>query len=93
MLDRLRALYQKYNVITSHLVRFDKECPAPATYASAFGGLTGAFQAMFADVLTRVRNDVFEMISREARLIDEHEDFIVINRDFTVLIQPFRAGA
>ncbi len=88
MVERLRALYQKYNVITSRLVRFDQECPGPAAFATAFGGLTGAFQAMFADVLTRVRNDVFEMISREARLIDEHEDFIVINRDFTVLIQP-----
>jgi hypothetical protein len=88
MLERLRALYQKYNVITSRLVRSDKECPAPATYAATFGGLTGAFQAMYADVLARVRNDVFEMVSREARLIDEHEDFIVINRDFTVLIQP-----
>ena len=88
MLERLAALYRKYNVVTSRLVRFDKECPTPATVAAKFGGLTGAFQAMFADVLKRVRNDVFEAISREARLVDEHDDFIVINRDFTVLIQP-----
>jgi len=43
---------------------------------------------MFADVLQRVRNEVFQAISQEARIVDEHEDFIVINRDFTVLIQP-----
>ncbi len=72
MLQRLSALYEKYNVVTSRLVRFDSECPAPATVAARFGGLTGAFQA----------------IRQEARLVDEHEDFIVINRDFTVLIQP-----
>ncbi len=88
MIERLAALYQKYNVVTSRLIRFDKECPAPETVAARFGGLTGAFQAMFTDVLKRVRNDVFEAISQEARLVDEHDDFIVINRDFTVLIQP-----
>jgi len=88
MLLRLRALYDRYNLVTSRLLRFDGECPSPATYAAKFGGLSGAFQAMFADVLRRVRDDVFQAISRDARLIDEHDDFIVINRDFTVLIQP-----
>jgi DNA invertase Pin-like site-specific DNA recombinase len=88
MLLRLRALYEKYNVVTSRLIHFDKECPAPSTYATKFGGLSGAFQAMFGDVLQRVRNEVFQAISRDARLVDEHEDFIVINHDFTVLIQP-----
>jgi hypothetical protein len=56
MLHRLAALYEKYSVITLRLIRFDKDCPAPATYAVKFGGLGGAFQAMFADVLWRVRN-------------------------------------
>ena len=88
MLERLAALYQKYNVVTSRLIQFDDECPAPGTVAARFGGLSGAFQAMFTDVLKRVRNDVFEAISQEVRLVDEHEDFIVINQDFTVLIQP-----
>ena len=88
MLARLRAVYEKYHVVTSRLVRFDKDCPAPETYAAKFGGLTGAFQAMFGDVRDRIRNDVFKAIRREARLVDEHDDFIVINRDFTVLIQP-----
>ena len=88
MLERLAALYKRYNVVTSRLIRFDEECPAPKTVATKFGGLTGAFQAMSADVLQRVRNEVFQAISRDARLVDEHEDFIVINRDFTVLIQP-----
>ncbi|MBS3821806.1 MAG: recombinase family protein [Phycisphaerae bacterium] len=88
MLLRLRALYAKYNVVTSRLIRFDEECPAPSTYARKFSGLSGAFQAMFGDVIQRARNELFEAVSREARLVDEHEDFIVINRDFTVLIQP-----
>jgi len=88
MLLNLQALYAKYSVVTSRLIQFDPECPAPGTYAARFGGITGAFQAMFTDVLQRVRTEVSEAISQEVRLIDEHDDFIVINRDFTVLIQP-----
>ena len=88
MILRLRALYDKYNVVTSRLIRFDRECPAPETYAAKFGGISGAFQAMFADVQQRVRNDVFQAIRQEVQLVDEHDDFIVINRDFTVLVQP-----
>lgn len=88
MLQRLSVLYEKYNVLTSNLIRCDEESPSPATVAAQFGGLTGAFQAMFSDVLKRVREDVFKAISQQARLVDEYDDFIVINRDFTVLIQP-----
>ena len=88
MLARLQALYEKYNVVTSRIVQCDKECPAPSTYASKFGGFSGAFQTLFDDVLKRVKNDVFQAISTDARLVDEYEDFIVINQNFTVLIQP-----
>lgn len=88
MLERLRVIYNRYNIITSRLIRFDKECPSPAMYAAKFGGISGAFQAMFADILKRARDDVFQAISQEANLVDEYDDFIVINRRFTVLIQP-----
>ena len=88
MLASLRALYEKYHVITPQLIRFEKDCPAPSHYARVFGGAGGAFQAMFGDVLTRVKDEVFQAISREVRLVDAYEDFIVINQSFTVLVQP-----
>ena len=88
MLLRLRALYEKYNVVTPQLIRMDEDCPAPETYAAKFGGLSGAFQALFADVLQRVRQEVFQAIRHDVELVDEHEDFIVVNGDFTILIQP-----
>ena len=53
MLANLRALYAKYHVITSQLIRYEKNCPAPGLYADKFGGLKGAFQAMFGDVVGR----------------------------------------
>ena len=88
MLANLRALYEKYNVITSSLIRFEENCPAPSLYASKFGGLTGAFQAMFADDLNRVRDRVLHAIRREVEVVETYEDFIVINRHFTVSVQP-----
>ncbi|MBM4018929.1 MAG: recombinase family protein [Planctomycetes bacterium] len=88
MLANLRDLYEKYHVITSRLVRFEKKCPAPEFYASKFNGLTGAFQAMFADVLGRVRDRVLQAIRQEVKMVEVYEDFLVINRRLTVLVQP-----
>jgi DNA invertase Pin-like site-specific DNA recombinase len=88
MLASLRVLYEKYKVITPQLIRFEKDCPSPNRYAATFGGLTGAFQAMFTDVLNRVKDEVFKAISQEVQLVDTYEDFIVINGHFTVLVQP-----
>ncbi len=88
MLARLQAIYTRYNIVTSRLIQYDRECPSPDTYKTAFGGINGAFQAMFNDVRRRVRDRVFETISAQVRMVDEYDDFIVINRDFTVLIQP-----
>jgi DNA invertase Pin-like site-specific DNA recombinase len=88
MLNRLRQLYEEYGLITSNLVQFDSECPSAATYAARFGNLTGAFQHMFAEVLGRIKTEVFEAISESVRLVDEYENLIVINGSFTVVIQP-----
>ena len=88
MLANLRALYDKYNIITSSLIRFEKNCPAPSLYASKFGGLTGAFQAMFADDLNRVKDRVLHAIRQEVEVVETYEDFIVINQHFTVFVQP-----
>jgi hypothetical protein len=88
MLANLRAVYAKYHVITSRLIRCEKSCPAPSQYANKFGGLTGAFQAMFGDILSSVRDRVLETIRQDVKLVDTYEDFFVINGDFTVLVQP-----
>jgi hypothetical protein len=88
MLARLRVLYEKYSVVTSNLLHADPECLSPHTYARRFGGLAGAFQAMFRDVLDRVRSEVAAAIGQEAKAVDGYEDFLVINQGFTVLIQP-----
>lgn len=88
MMRRLQDIRQKWGLLTPGLIRFEKDCPAPSHFAKAFGGLAGAYQACFQDVLTRVKDEVFQAISRQVQLVDMYDDFIVINREFTVLVQP-----
>jgi len=88
MLANLRALYAKYHVITSRLIRTEKKCPSPDYYSGKFGGLTGAFQAMFGDAVSRAKDTVLAAIGQDVKLVDTYEDFIVINQSLTVLIQP-----
>lgn len=88
MLRRLQVLYEKYQIVTSQTLRFDVDTVSPATYASRFGSLNRAFQRVFSEVLRRAKDDVFKQIGTFVRLIDEYEDFVVVNQAFTVLIQP-----
>ena len=85
---RLQALYEKYQVITSQMVQFDPETASPATYCNRFGSLSNAFQQMHGPVLRKAKDEIAKEIGRVARLIDEYEDFLVVNQTFTVLIQP-----
>jgi len=87
MLANLRALYAKYHVITSQLIRFEKTCPSPTFYAQKFGGVSGAFQALFGDTVNRVKETIRDALSQTVRL-DAYEDFLVVNERLTVLVQP-----
>ncbi len=88
MLKRLRELYSEYGIITSKLIQYDDQYPSPGNYATCFGGLNGAFQAMFAEIISRAKKEVFNAICEQVRLVDEHDNFMVVNGDFSVLIQP-----
>ena len=88
MLCSLRALYEKYHLITSRMLRSERDCPSPGLYAHKFGGLTGAFQAIFADTLSRIKQTVVDAIGQTAQSVETYEDFIVVNQQFTVLVQP-----
>ncbi len=88
MTRRLKALYDKYQIITSDSVKFDVDAVSPSTYASRFGSFNRAIQQVFSDVLRKAKDDVFKQIGALARFIDEYEDFLVVDRALTVLIQP-----
>lgn len=88
LLKRLTGLYEKYAIITSALVKESPDAASPATYCARFGSMSRAFQQMFTGALKKAKDYVASEIGRSARLIDEHEDFLVVNQNFTILIQP-----
>jgi DNA invertase Pin-like site-specific DNA recombinase len=88
LLARMRRLYDRYALITARLLRFDPETPSPSTYIKHFGSLNGAFQQLHAAALDSVRGRVTEEILRVGPTVEPYEDFLVVNRSFTVLVQP-----
>lgn len=88
MLARLRALYEQYGIITGALINHDATSPSAASYASRFGSLPLAFQRLFAKTVERTAREVRERIDAEVAASDAYDDFLVLDRKLTVLIQP-----
>lgn len=88
MLTRLRELYSEYGILTSKIVQIDPQCASPGSFSKCFGTMNGAFQSMFSNVVSRIKNEVFNAICEQVRIVDEYDNFLVVNGDFTVLIQP-----
>jgi DNA invertase Pin-like site-specific DNA recombinase len=61
---------------------------APATYGKRFGSLDAAYQQVFRAALDPVRTQVEALVRSAAGEVEAYEDFLIINRKFTVLVQP-----
>jgi len=88
MVERLRQLFSEYGVIRPSLVRKDAESPSPATFAKRFSTLDAGYQKIFQKILDQTRGKVEHHLRKIATRVEPHEDFLVIDRRFTVLIQP-----
>ena len=88
MLVRLRALYERYGIVTAALLRHDSTIPNAGVYAGKFGSLPLAFQRLFMETLERTRHDVRKNIDSEVAVSEDYDDFLVLDRKLTVLIQP-----
>lgn len=88
MLAQLERLLQEHTLLRPSLIRFDSEAPSPAAYAKHFVSLDAAYQQVFRVALTEVRTEVESLLRGVVPNIESYEDFLVLNRKFTVLIQP-----
>lgn len=88
MVAKLRELEAKYNMVSSKIIASDDKGPRPGSVSREFGGMRGAYQALHSEVVERARNDIFAALADSVRIISEHNDFVIINNDFTVIIQP-----
>lgn len=88
MLAQLERLLREHDFLRPSLLRTDSEAPAAATYAKHFLSLDSAYQQIFRIALADVRTQVEAMLRGKVSGVESYDDFLVVNRSFTVLIQP-----
>jgi len=88
MIERLRQIFDQHGIIRSSLVRADAEAPSPSTFAKRFSSFDGACQKVFQEILHGTRVEVEARLREIVDEVEAHEDFLVINRRFTVLVRP-----
>lgn len=88
LLDHLTRLYREHGFIRASILRADASAPSASTYTAQFSSLDAAYQQLFRTTVDEVRGEVETRLRKEVEAIEAYEDFLVINRKFTVLVQP-----
>jgi DNA invertase Pin-like site-specific DNA recombinase len=88
MLQRLKEILNEYGFLRPSLLRGDRFSPSPTTYTTRFGSFDGACQSIYSDSLAKAYDNVLLKITEQVNLVEQYDNFIVIDNRFTVLIQP-----
>jgi hypothetical protein len=88
MLEQLTRLFLEHGYFRPSLVCADSVAPSPSTYVKRFTSLDAAYQQVFRVTLTSVRTEVESLVRGLVQQVETYDDFLVVNRKFTVLIQP-----
>lgn len=88
MLEQLERILQQHTFIRPSFLQSDATTPCASTYAKHFLSLDSAYQQIFRIALAEVRMRVETLLRGQVSEIESYEDFLVVNRSFTVLIQP-----
>lgn len=88
LLERLRAIYAKYGVLTKAGLHGAAGLPSLGAVTQRFGGMTGTLYQLHAEVHERVRLAVQASLSERHGKVVPHQDVLIIDDRFTVLIQP-----
>ncbi len=88
MLEQLERLLREHEFLRPSLVKTDAAAPSPSAYAKQFGSLDAAYQRLFRIALDEVKTEVESRLRTGVAEVESYDDFLVLNRKFTVLIQP-----
>lgn len=88
MIENLRRFHSMHGTIWPSLLKSDPESPTIRRYVSRFGSLDAAYQAVFEKTHSGVRGVVEGSLRSAIKEVESYHDFLVINRKFTVYIQP-----
>lgn len=88
MLEQLQRVLEAHQFIRPAFLRADATAPSWSTYAKHFSSLDAAYQQVFRFALQQVKQEVESQLRSLVQEVESYEDFLVLNRRFTVLIQP-----
>ena len=88
MLEHLERLHREHGFVRPCLLRADATAPSATTYATHFASLDAAYQQLFRAAVGAVRTEVEGLLRDLVGEVECYDDFLVVNRKFTVLIQP-----
>ena len=88
MLEHLDRLHREHGFLRPSLLWADAAAPSASTYAKHFTSLDAAYQQVFRTAVGAVRTEVESLLRGLVEEVECYDDFLVVNRKFTVLIQP-----
>ena len=88
MIEQLRRLFDQHGSLLPSMVRADSLAPSPSTYALRFSSFDNAYQQVFGVALATVRTEVEALLRGLVDHVENYNDFLVVNRKFTVFVQP-----
>jgi hypothetical protein len=88
LIQRLREVWHQHGLVRPSLLRADGQAPSAGTYAKRFSSLDAACQRVFRGVLDQIKAQVEERLRAIVTQVEAYEDFLVINRRFTVMVCP-----
>ena len=88
ILEKIRSVFKEFGMLSHSLLSALPEMPTKREITLEFGSLPEAFQSLYPDVTEKTQKDVQNMIKAEANDVLDCEDFLVINKMFSVKIVP-----
>ncbi len=88
MVANLDRIYREFGFVRASLLRAEDDCPSASTYVTRFRSLDAAYQQIFSSTLVQIAQEVEATLRDQVDQIERYDNFLVINRSFTVLVQP-----
>jgi hypothetical protein len=88
MIEQLTRIVAEKEFVRPSLLRHDHYAASAGRYAREFSSLDAAYQQVFGTTLSQVRSEVEGLLRGSVEQVERYDDFLVVNRKFTVLVQP-----
>lgn len=88
MINHLERLHRTHGFVRPGMLSADTDSPSASTYGKHFASLDAAYQRVFHPTIRKVNEEVEDLLRGKVKHVERYEDFLVINQQFTVLVQP-----